>query len=139
MRANLVIFAVLSIFFGMLAVTYALWCWITYDGSVEWVGTIGLTLVSVMALFIGFYLNRTFRAQGGELPEDRSDASIDDGDPELGHFSPWSWWPLILSIAATLAFLGLAVGVWIAFIGAALFVIAITGWVYEYYRGYAAH
>jgi hypothetical protein len=139
MRQNLVIFAVLSIFFGMLATTYGLWCWIAYDGHIEWVGTVGLTLVSVMALFIGFYLNRSFRAQGGELPEDRLDASIDDGDPEIGHFSPWSWWPLILAISATLAFLGIAVGVWIAFIAAALFIIAITGWVYEYYRGYAAH
>jgi hypothetical protein len=139
MRANLVIFAVLSIFFGLSAVVYASWCVITYNGQVEWVGTVGLTLVSVMALFIGFYLFRSFRAQGGSLPEDRLDASIDDGDPELGHFSPWSWWPLILALAATLGFLGVAVGTWIAFIGAAVFIIAIVGWVYEYYRGYFAH
>ena len=92
-----------------------------------------------MSVFIAFYLNRSFHAQGGALPEDRPDASIDDGDPELGHFSPWSWWPLILATAATLGFLGFAVGIWIAFIGVALFIVAITGWVYEYYRGYAAH
>ena len=55
---------------------------------------------------------------GSVWPEDRLDASIDDGDPELGHFSPWSWWPLILAISATLGFLGFAVGVWIAAVGA---------------------
>jgi len=33
-------------------------------------------------------------------------------------------------------FLGLAVGLWIAAIGAAIAVVALVGWVYEYYRGY---
>ena len=114
------------------------WALLTY-GRVEWVGSIALGLVAVLALFIGFYLNRSFRAQGGPLSEDRLDAAIDDGDPELGHFSPWSWWPIILAGSATLGFLGFAVGTWIAFIAFALFIVAIVGWVYEYYRGYFAH
>jgi Ca2+/Na+ antiporter len=138
MRANQVIFAMLSGFFGLMAFVYAGWCFIVYDGRVEWVGTVGLTLVSVMALFIGFYLNRSFRSQGGELPEDRGDASIDDGDPELGFYSPFSWWPIALASAAALGFLGIAVGVWISFIGGAIFLVAIIGWVYEYYRGFFA-
>ena len=46
--------------------------------------------------FITFYMWRLHRAQSGaELPEDRSDAEIDDGDAEQGFFSPWSWWPVI--------------------------------------------
>ncbi|WP_425550639.1 cytochrome c oxidase subunit 4 [Amnibacterium soli] len=131
--------AVLSrIFFIILTGTYVGWALLTY-GRVEWVGSIALGLVAVLALFIGFYLNRSFRAQGGPLPEDRLDAAIDDGDPELGHFSPWSWWPIILAGSATLGFLGFAVGTWIAFIAFALFIVAIVGWVYEYYRGYFAH
>jgi hypothetical protein len=137
-RANQVIFAILSMFFGVLAFVYAGWAFITYDGHVEWVGTVGLSLVSVMALLIGFYLNRSFRSQGGDLPEDRLDASIDDGDPELGFYSPYSWWPLVLALAAALGFLGIAVGVWISFIGGAVFIVAIVGWVYEYYRGFFA-
>jgi Cytochrome c oxidase subunit IV len=138
MRANQVIFAILSIFFGLLAFVYAGWAFITYGGHVEWVGTVGLSLVSVMALLIGFYLNRSFRAQGGDLPEDRLDASIDDGDPELGFYSPYSWWPIVLATAAALGFLGIAVGVWISIIGGAIFIVAIIGWVYEYYRGFFA-
>ncbi|MDO9396452.1 MAG: cytochrome c oxidase subunit 4, partial [Herbiconiux sp.] len=34
--------------------------------------------------------------------------------------------------------LGLAVGVWISFIAAALLLVAIVGWTFEYYRGYFA-
>ena len=138
MRANQIIFAILSMFFGTLAVVYAIWAMATYHGEIEWVGTIGLSLVSIMALLIGFYLNRSFRSQGGELPEDRQDASIDDGDPELGFYSPYSWWPIVLATAAALGVLGIAVGVWISFIGGALFIVAIVGWVYEYYRGFFA-
>ena len=138
MRVNINILWVLAAFFAVADVAYSVWAMLVYQ-RLEWVGTIGIGLVAVMSIFIGFYLNRSFHAQGGSLPEDRLDASIDDGDPELGHFSPWSWWPLVLSIAASLGFLGIAVGVWIAFIGGALFLVAITGWVYEYYRGYSAH
>ena len=137
MRVNINLLWVLASFFALADVAYSVWAMITY-GRVEWVGTIGIALVAVMAVFIAFYLNRSFHAQGGDLPEDRLDASIDDGDPELGHFSPWSWWPLVLASAAALGFLGLAVGVWIMYIAVALFIVAITGWVYEYYRGYFA-
>lgn len=138
MRANLVTFAALSMFFGLLSVVYAVWSMISYNGQVEWVGVVGLSLTSIMSLFIGFYLYRSFRSQGGDLAEDRSDATIDDGDPELGFFSPFSWWPLILAFAAMLGFLGLVAGVWITIIGFGVFIVAIVGWVYQYYRGFFA-
>ena len=137
MRVNINLLWVLASFFLLADVIYTLWALANYS-RVEWVGTLGIGLVALLSVFIAFYLNRSFHAQGGELPEDRQDASIDDGDPEQGHFSPWSWWPIILATAATLGFLGLAVGIWIGFIGLAVFVIAIVGWVYEYYRGYFA-
>ncbi len=137
MRVNINLLGVLAAFFVLADILYSVWALITY-GRVEWVGTIGIGLVALMAVFIGFYLNRSFRAQGGELPEDRLDASIDDGDPELGHFSPWSWWPLMLGITAGLAFLGLSVGIWIFAIAMAFFLVSIVGWVYEYYRGFFA-
>ena len=74
----------------------------------------------------------------GDIPEDIPTAEIDDGDPEIGHFSPWSWWPMILAFGLAMMFLGLAVGVWIAFIGAPIVLIAIVGWQYEYYRNFFA-
>jgi hypothetical protein len=84
-------------------------------------------------------MGRSHAAQGGELAEDRPDANIDDGDPELGHFSPWSWWPILLAFSCGLIFLALAVGMWIIYIGGALVAVALVGWVYEYYRGNFAH
>ncbi len=137
MRVNINVLGVLAGFFILADIAYSVWALIVYR-RVEWVGSIGIGLVAVMAIFIAFYLSRSFSAQGGALPEDRTDASIDDGDPELGHFSPWSWWPLVLGAAAALGFTGLAAGFWMFYIAFALFIVAIIGWVYEYYRGYFA-
>lgn len=145
MRSNANMFWLLSLFFGVIAVVYALWTMADFqanplnelknDLGVEWVGTVALSLSSALATFLAFYLTITHRAQGGELPEDRLDAAIDDGDPEVGHFSPWSWWPVTLGFALGLVFLGLAVGIWISLIGAPILLVAVIGWNYEYFRG----
>ncbi len=73
---------------------------------------------------------------GGVLPEDRLDAEIDDGDPEIGFFSPWSWWPVFLAGGIALATVGLAVGVWFSLYAIPLVLVGLVGWTYEYYRGY---
>ncbi|WP_158864635.1 cytochrome c oxidase subunit 4 [Leifsonia sp. AG29] len=139
MRTNAILFWILSAFFVLSAIVYTLWNLIDpFHRNVEWVGTVALVLSAILAAFIAFYVGRSHASQGGELPEDRLDANIDDGDPELGHFSPWSWWPVSLAFGAGLVMLGLAVGIWICFIGVAFSVVCIVGWVYEYYRGYFA-
>ncbi len=126
MRANAILFWILAIFFLLSAIVYTLWSLLDpMHMKVEWVGTVALTLSAILAAFIAFYVGRSHASQGGELPEDKLDANIDDGDPELGHFSPWSWWPV-------------AVGFWICFIGVAFALVCIVGWVYEYYRGFFA-
>lgn len=147
MRTNAILFWSLCLFFGILAVVYPLWSLIyaaqglatvpagAQGGAVEWAGTIGLSLTSVLSGLIGFYVQRVHKAQGGELPEDRLDANIDDGDAEQGFFSPWSWWPLMLGGSAALLFLGIAVGTWVIFIAVALTAVSLVGWTYEYYRG----
>ena len=91
-----------------------------------------------MGALIAFYVGRVHSAQGGELPEDVLTSDIDDGDPELGEFSPWSWWPIVLAFSAALGMLGFAVGNWLLPIGIGVFLVAIVGWVFEYYRGYFA-
>lgn len=136
MRANVVLFWILSGFFAAAAAVYIIWTGIDeLEPGVEWVGLVAISLSAVLAAFIAFYLGRVHKAQGAELPEDRLDANIDDGDPELGFFSPWSWWPILLAGSAALLFLGLAVGFWISFIAVGVGVISLVGWVYEYYRG----
>ena len=146
MGTNAKLMCILAAFFFLLGAVYTVWSLLVSASpsaqtlpAVEWVGTIAITLTGILSALIAFYLSRLHRSQGGELPEDRLDANIDDGDAEQGFFSPWSWWPVMLSAALALMFLGLAVGVWISFIGAALVLIGLVGWVYEYYRGNFAH
>lgn len=140
MKSNIVIFWILAVFCLAADVLYTVWSLVDpMHGKVEWVGTIALGLSGILAAFIAFYIGRTYKAQGGELAEDRVDANIDDGDAEQGFFSPWSWWPVMLGAAAAIVFLGIAIGVWISFIGAVIAVVSLVGWVYEYHRGYFAH
>ena len=138
MRANTNLFWILFGFMALADVAYTIWSLIWYEGQVEWVGTVAIGLAAILSAFLAFYLGRVHKAQGAELPEDRLDSNIDDGDPEMGFYSPWSWWPIILAGGGALLMLGLAVGIWLSFIAAALTLVAIVGWTYEYYRGYFA-
>ncbi|WP_120339746.1 cytochrome c oxidase subunit 4 [Cryobacterium soli] len=147
MGANIRLFWVLAGFFLVADIAYTVWNLIVNaqhvsagtiappGAPVEWVGTVVLGLTCVLAAFIAFYLGRVHKAQGGELPQDIMTANIDDDDPEMGFFSPFSWWPIILAASIATVFLGLAVGFWLCFIGAGVAVIALVGWTYEYYRG----
>lgn len=143
MKSNTNLWWVLAVFFGLVGVLYTVWNLISNPGAdlanrIEWVGTVALFFAAFMAVLIAFYLGQVYKSQGGELPEDTLTADIDDGDPELGEFSPWSWWPIVLASSAGLAMIGLAVGSWLVPVGFAVFVVAIVGWVFEYYRGYFA-
>lgn len=143
MRTNTGLWWLLSAFFALTAIVYTVWAVVTspdqsWHTGLEPVGTVALTFACLMAALIAFYVGRVHSAQGGELPEDVLTSDIDDGDPELGEFSPWSWWPIVLAFSAALGILGLAVGTWLFPIGLGVFAVAIIGWVYEYYRGYFA-
>lgn len=137
MRTNIGLWWIITVFFFLVAVIYAVWNVVSH-GGVEWVGTVGLVFAGLMGTMIAFYIGRVHKAQNGELPEDTLTADIDDGDPEMGEFSPWSWWPIVLAASAAIAVIGLAVGSWLVPIGFGVFAVAIVGWVYEYYRGYFA-
>ena len=136
MKTNTGLWWLLSAFFVLIAVVYTTWNIIAHPqlpvvNAIEWAGSIALLFVGLMAALIAFYVGRVHAAQGGELPEDVLTSDIDDGDPELGEFSPWSWWPIVLASSAALGILGLAVGTWLFPIGLSVFVVAIVGWVYE--------
>jgi hypothetical protein len=137
MKTNIVVLWVMALYFFVLTAVYTVWA-IIDTGVVEWIGTIAIGLSGILATFIAFYLQVELRNQGGVLPEDRLDADIDDGDPELGFYSPWSWWPMMLAAGAAIAMLGFAVGTWVAFYAIPVVLIALVGWSFEYYRGYFA-
>lgn len=143
MRSNIILWWILAVFFLIVAGSYTVWHILAYPEltgamSVEWVGSTALLFGAFMSAMIAVYLQRTRKAQGGELPEDILTSDIDDGDPELGEFSPWSWWPMVLAGSAAVFLIGMAVGQFLLPIGIAIFLVAIVGWVYEYYRGHFA-
>jgi len=137
MKANVKLYWILTVFFFILAAIYSVWSLLDpAHAQIEWVGTIALLLSGILWALIAYYLGKVHDSQGGELAEDRLDANIEDGDAEQGHFSPWSWWPIVLAGSASLVFLGVAIGPWIAFIGGGILIVSLVGWTYEYYRGY---
>lgn len=148
MKTNIGIYWVLTAFFLLASAGYGLThFWLHPDenplagdmGVGFWTGVIALALTGILTGFTGYYLRLKYRKQGGELPEDTDTANIDDGDPELGFYSPWSWWPVLLAGAAALVFLGIAAGWWIALYAIPMVLVALVGWTYEYSRGYHGH
>lgn len=137
MKTNIAVLWILAVYFIILTAVYTVWA-IIDTGVIEWIGSIAIGLSAVLAIFIAFYLQVQHKNQGGELPEDRLDADIDDGDPEIGFYSPWSWWPVLLAGGAGIAMLGMSVGIWVALYGIPLVLVSLIGWTYEYYRGYFA-
>ena len=141
------LFAILCVFCLLASGGYILWGVLDHTfgnasdvGGWEPVGVLGLALVGGLCGLIAFYTGWHHRAQRGvELPEDRPDALIDDGEAEQGFFSPWSWWPITLGASVALFFLGLAVGNWICFIAVPLAGVSVVGLIYEYQRGYFGH
>jgi hypothetical protein len=131
MKAETWIFVTTTIFFVL--VTPAYWL-ITGD----WTGTSALTmsalLVAMVSLYLGFHAARM-----EPRPEDRKDGEIADGAGELGFFPPYSWWPLWCGAALGVCVLGVVIGWWLFIIGSFLGLLALQGWVFEYYRGEHAH
>jgi hypothetical protein len=135
MKSNVVILLLLAGYFLLAGVVYIVWNNLA-GNEFEAAGSIGLLLSAVLAGFVAFFLNMVNRSQGGILlPEDHPEADLDDADPNIGDFSPWSWWPLVLAFSLAIVFFGLAVGFWIIFLGIPFVLIAVTGWTFEYYRG----
>lgn len=131
MKAEAWIFAICTVFFLFVSPSY--W-FVTGD----WTGTSALTMTLLLTLMVTIYLG--FHAKNMEpRPEDRKDAEIADGAGELGFFPPYSWWPLWCGMTLAVVVLGVVIGWWLLIIGAALGAVALSGWIFEYYRGLHAH
>jgi hypothetical protein len=88
-----------------------------------------------VTLYLGFHA-----AKMEPRPEDRKDAEIADGAGELGFFPPYSWWPLWCAATLAVIVYGVAIGAWwLLIIGVGLGALALSGFVFEYYRGEHAH
>jgi hypothetical protein len=137
MKTNARLFLLLTGFYLLDSVIYG---WYSYNqnGKIEVIGTAAIAMLAFLGGFIYFYINKTANT-AGPLPEDRLDANIEDGDAELGFFSPWSWWPLALGFFASIVFASMAVGWWLTFVSMPLALVALIGLVFEYSRGQHAH
>jgi hypothetical protein len=131
MKVEGFLFAGCAVFFAVADVVY--WYF-----SKDPTGTTALALAVGLAFLVGFYLLFTGRRLP-RRPEDDPEGEISQGTGELGFFSPHSWWPLFVGLAAATAAIGFAVGWWLFLIGALATMLAAIGFVFEYYRGLYAH
>jgi cytochrome c oxidase subunit IV len=120
-----------AVFFG--ASDYVYW-YFSHDPT----GSTALAIAVGLAFLIGFYVLFTGRRLPPR-PEDNAEGEIYQSTGELGFFSPHSWWPLFLALAAGVAALGVAIGWWLFLIGMLMVLLATVGFVFEYYRGHYAH
>jgi uncharacterized membrane protein len=120
-----------ALFFGGADVVY--W-YFSHDPT----GSTALAIAVGLAFLIGFYVLFTGRRLPPR-PEDEEEGEIYQGSGELGFFSPHSWWPLFVGLAASVAAIGVAIGWWLFLIGILMVLLATIGFVFEYYRGHYAH
>jgi len=132
-RQESAVFNIPAAFFFLAALAYG----IVTDFS-EWVGLLGIALTGGMFAMVGIYFNKLAKRHGPR-PEDNRDGEIHELAGEQGVFAPWSWWPLVLGMAAALTFLSAAIGWWLMVPGLVLGVIGLIGWVFEFSRGQHAH
>ncbi len=138
MKIEAWIFGVTTVFLVLVSPAY----WFITDAGdsgADWTGTSALVMTTLLCamvtLYLGFHAGRM-----DARPEDRKDGEIAEGAGELGFFPPYSWWPLWC--AATLGIIVFATAVlawWLMIIGFVLGALAVTGWIFEYYRGEYAH
>ena len=127
MKVEGLLFAILTVFFAVVATVY--WFW-----SGEIVGGVALALTAALSFLIAFYMLYTGK-RVGYRPADRSDGLIEEADPDYGFFSPTSWWPLPVAVSCSVIVLGFVFAVWLLLVGVALLLISLVGFVFEYYRG----
>ncbi|MPV38578.1 cytochrome c oxidase subunit 4 [Georgenia subflava] len=109
-----------------------------YVADWEAVGTVGFLLLGGMFALAGGYMWITAR-RIDIRPEDTPTADIEDRAGEVGVFSPHSWWPLVLGVAVTLAFAGIAIGWWMTGLGFAVGIVGLVGQLFEFSRGQHVH
>ena len=120
--------------FGAGAIIFALMALVYWMTAHDPIGTTALAMCAGLAALVAFYVLYTAK-RVWPRPEDRGDANIDEADPEYGFFSPHSWWPLYIGVGTMIIAFGLVFAVWIFALCVFVLVIALIGWLFEYYRG----
>jgi cytochrome c oxidase subunit IV len=134
MKVEARIFLAIAAFLWAVSIMYGIWSDQT-QGHVEVAGLAALILSGGLLFIAGsffWFVSRRIDPR----PEDRPDADIAEGAGELGFFSPGSYWPLGLALAATVAGVGLAfMQIWLVFVAVIGILGAVGGMLFEYYTG----
>jgi Cytochrome c oxidase subunit IV len=134
------LFEILTAFFALATVVYALLTAYFFPGGVEWAGVTALVMTTGLTLIIGSFFRFVARRLMQPRPEDYEDAEIADGAGELGFYAPHSWWPVLIALAASVAAVGVALWLpWLITTGVVLVLSAAAGLVFEYYVGPEKH
>jgi hypothetical protein len=131
------IFNGVALFLWVTAAAYYIWS-DNSDYGADWVGSTAMVLSGALCFMCGAYFG--FVARRIEpRPEDRGDADIDEGAGELGFFSPGSYWPFGIALAAAFAGLGIVFWApWMIAMGVVAILVGVGGLLFEYYLGPSA-
>jgi hypothetical protein len=135
MKAEFRIFGVVAVFLFLACALYAWWSHVSLEHGTDYVGTVALLLSGLLCLMCSGYFWFVSR-RIDPRPEDRDDAEIADGAGEIGFFSPGSYWPFGMALAAVVAGLGLVYEQWwLVAVGIIAVLIGTGGLLFEYYTG----
>lgn len=132
MKVEARIFDVCTAFFFLAAIVYTVL-------TQESVGVAGLWLTGGLSLIIGTYFRFVARRLE-ERPEDNAEAEIADGAGEIGFFSPGSYWPFGVALAAAFLAISLAfMHLWMVGISIVVLLLTVAGLVFEYHVRPSSH
>jgi hypothetical protein len=133
------LFEFLTAFFALAAVVYGVLTALYANGGIEWAGLTALVLTTGLTMITGTFFRFVARRLDTR-PEDYEDAEIADGAGELGFFPPYSWWPLLIALSASVTAVGTALWLpWLLAAGAVMVISSAAGLVFEYYTGPEKH
>jgi hypothetical protein len=122
-----------AVFFASVGVIYWIWGYHGGPGPEQGVTMmlIGTTMLGLLPGAYYFWWSRRMKPR----PEDRSDASIEEGAGVIGAFPSSSIWPFVLGMGLFLVVLSVVFGLWLMAPGMALVVSAAIGVTVESRRG----
>jgi len=127
MRIEALILIGVAVFFGIVGAGY--WFWGYEQGGTTML--VGTTLLGLLPG--GYYLWWSLRMK--PRPEDRDDATIEEGAGVVGSFPSSSVWPFVFGMGVFLVVLSLVFGLWLMPPGFALVISAAVGITVESRRG----
>jgi len=143
MKSEYKLFAIVTAFLFVACGVY--WWWTDHSfgrngfddvqAGPDYIGVVALALSGLLCLMCAGYFWFVSR-RIDPRPEDRAEAEIAEGAGEIGFFSPGSYWPFGLALAAVITGIGLVyLFWWLIAAGLLAILMATGGLLFEYYTG----